>query len=104
MFGMLDSFACNWLLPLCGFMLAVYVGWTWGVRKALKELREGTSPAIDGNLWLRLAGIKDEGGSGGRKVSLFSFSVLWGFFIRLVTPVLVFIAFLDVIGVIKFTE
>lgn len=103
MFGMLDSFACNWLLPLCGFMLAIYVGWTWGARKALKELREGTSPAIDGNLWLRLAGIKDEGGSGGRKVSLFSFSVVWGFFIRLVTPILVFIAFLDVVGVIKFT-
>ena len=102
LFLVLDSFSCNWLLPLCGLALSVYVGWIWGARRALKELRKGNGDVINGNIWLILSGIKDTAGSGGRKVSLFSLAVIWGFFVRFITPVMVFIAFLNVIGVLKF--
>ena len=100
LFLVLDSFSCNWILPLCGLMLSIYVGWIWGARRALKELRKGTEGGLNGNIWLILSGIKDVSGSGGRKVSLFSMSVLWGFFVRFITPALVFIAFLNAVGAI----
>ena len=103
LFLVLDSFACNWLLPLCGFILSLYVGWGWGVRRAAKELRKGTdSNTVNGNLWLLFAGFKDNSGDEDRKISLFSLAVLWGFFVRFITPVVVFIAFLNAVGAVKF--
>ena len=102
LFLVLDSFACNWLLPLCGFILSLYVGWVWGTYRAVKELNKGSNRIVNGNLWLNIVGIRDTSGSGGRKVSLFSLAALWGFFVRFVTPALVFIAFLNAVGVLKF--
>ena len=99
LFLTLDNFSCNWLLPLCGLILSIYVGWIWGVRKALKEMRQGTQGGVNGNLWLIISGIKDDSGSGGRKVSLFSLAVLWGFFVRFITPAMVFAAFLNAAGI-----
>lgn len=98
LFLTLDNFSCNWLLPLSGFMLSIYIGWIWGARKALKEMRIGTKGGVNGNLWLIIAGIRDTAGSGGRKVSLFSLAVLWGFFVRFITPAMVFAAFLNAVG------
>lgn len=98
LFLTLDNFSCNWLLPLCGFMLSIYIGWIWGARKALKEMRIGTKGGVNGNLWLIIAGIRDTSGSGGRKVSLFSLAALWGFFVRFITPAMVFAAFLNAVG------
>ena len=88
-------------MPIGGMLMSIYIGWIWGMRHALKELHHGVSDRINGNLWLLLSGIKDTSGSEGRKYSLFSFSVIWGFFVRVLTPVLVFFAFLNEIGVIK---
>lgn len=99
LFLTLDNFSCNWLLPLCGLILSIYVGWIWGVRKALKEMRQGTRGGVNGNLWLIISGIRDDSGSGGRKVSLFSLAVLWGFFVRFITPAMVFAAFLNAAGI-----
>ena len=102
LFLVLDSFACNWLLPLCGFILSLYVGWVWGSHRAVKELRKGTDGSIDGNLWLQIAGFKDTASSDEGRISLFSLAVLWGFFVRFITPVVVFIAFLNAVGAVKF--
>ena len=98
LFLTLDNFSCNWLLPLCGLILSIYIGWIWGVRKALKEMRQGTRGGVNGNLWLIISGIRDDSGSGGRKVSLFSLAVIWGFFVRFITPAMVFAAFLNAAG------
>ena len=102
LFLVLDSFACNWLLPLCGFILSLYVGWCWGAHRAVKELRKGTDGSMDGNLWLLISGFKDTSSAEGEKISLFSLAVLWGFFVRFITPMLVFIAFLNAVGAVKF--
>jgi len=101
LFEATDNLCCKWLMPLGGMLMSVYIGWVWGMRHALKELHHGVGDKINGNLWLLLSGIKDTSGSEGRKYSLFSFSVIWGFFVRVLTPVLVFFAFLNEVGVIK---
>ena len=101
LFEATDNLCCKWLMPIGGMLMSIYIGWIWGMRHALKELHHGVSDRINGNLWLLLSGIKDTSGSEGRKYSLFSFSVIWGFFVRVLTPVLVFFAFLNEIGVIK---
>lgn len=102
LFLVLDSFACNWLLPLCGFILSLFVGWVWGANNAVKELHKGTDGVIYGNLWMLFSGIKDESASSENKISLFSLAVLWGFFVRFITPALVFVAFLNAVGAVKF--
>ena len=57
---------------------------------------------MDGNLWLLISGFKDTSSAEGEKISLFSLAVLWGFFVRFITPMLVFIAFLNAVGAVKF--
>ena len=41
-FGLADFFAANILLPLGGIFILVFVGWKWGMKKAIPNLLEGT--------------------------------------------------------------
>lgn len=100
-FEMLDSFCCNWLLPMLGLATTVYAGWVWGSRYALKELRNGDSGVLDNSIWLLLAGFKAKDGGKDRKY-IFTPGILWGFALRWICPVLVLLAFFNSIGVIKF--
>ena len=100
MFDMLDSVSSNWLLPIGGLGITIYVGWIWGTRHALKEIRKGMSSQIDTNLFLLLAGLKGEQGYGDVK-HIFTPASLWGIFVRWITPVLLFLTFLYSIGVIR---
>ena len=100
-FDMLDSFCCNWILPMLGLATTIYVGWVWGSRYALKELREGNNGSLDNSLWLLLAGFKAKDGGKDRRY-LFTFGILWGASLRWLCPVLVLLAFFNCIGVIKF--
>ena len=47
LFLVLDSFSCNWLLPLCGFMLSIYIGWTPKFMSQLVLNLGGKRVAID---------------------------------------------------------
>lgn len=102
-FEMLDSFCCNWILPMLGLASTIYVGWIWGSRNALKELREGNAgaQALDNSIWLILAGFKAKDG-GKDRCYLVTPGILWGFALRWICPVLVLLAFFNSIGVIKF--
>ena len=100
-FDMLDGFCCNWILPMLGLATTIYVGWVWGSRTALKELREGCEDALDNSIWLMLAGFKAKDGGKDRRY-LFTLGILWGFALRWICPVLVLLAFLNCIGVLKF--
>jgi NSS family neurotransmitter:Na+ symporter len=102
-FEMLDSFCCNWILPMLGLATTIYVGWVWGSRYALKELREGSSEFLDldNSIWLILAGFKAKDG-GKDRCYLVTPGILWGFALRWICPVLVLLAFFNSIGVIKF--
>ena len=98
-FELSDSFASNWMLPLGGLAIAIFVGWLWGTRRAVKEIRRGTkSGRIDTNILLLLSGFATRNS---RRDSLFTPAMLWALSIRWITPVLVIFAFLYCIGVFK---
>jgi len=97
-FDLADNFASNWMLPLGGLAIAVFCGWVWGSKRALKEVRRGTkSGRLDTNLLVLLAGFSNREYPG---QSLFTPAILWSLAIRWITPVLVIFAFLYGIGVL----
>lgn len=100
-FEMLDSFCCNWILPMLGLASTIYVGWIWGSRNAVKELREGNSGFLDNSIWLLMAGFKAKDGGKDRRY-LMTPAILWGFALRWICPLLVLLAFFNCIGIIKF--
>ncbi len=76
-FDLIDKLTTNYMLPLGGFLIAVYLGWKYGLEKTIHELDPDT----------RIISLKE----------------LWAFFIKFISPVLVFILFLmllrnDIIG------
>ena len=86
------------MLPLGGLAITIFVGWIWGTRRALKEVRRGTKTGrFDSNILLLLSGmdLNDYG-----RNSLFSPAMFWSLSIRWLTPLLVIFAFLYCIGVI----
>ncbi len=96
-FATLDEVSSNWLLPLGGLFIALFVGWVWGPHRAIKEIRSGAGAFADAHLWSLLAGMQDETPPppGTHVVTLAS---LWGVFIRFISPVAILIAFLYTIG------
>ncbi len=75
-FDLADFLATNVFLPLGGIFIALFVGWYWGIKKALPHLKEGAEEVSD--RWL----------------------TLWSFLIRYVAPILILIVFLTSIGII----
>ena len=96
-FDLLDSLATNWLLPLGGMFIALFVGWIWGTRAAVEEIRQGSHNFGDVHLWSLLAGLKDDP-SHSSEVHVVTLASLWGIFIRFISPIAVLIAFLNIIG------
>lgn len=101
-FDLLDSFCSNWMLPLGGFAIAIFVGWVWGAARALREIRRGASPRIDSQLFLLLAGCDQMAEfQREKRDSLFTPALLWAFCIRWISPALVILAFLYGIGLFR---
>ncbi len=97
-FELSDNIASNWMLPLGGLAIALFVGWYWGTARAMKEIRRGTkSGRLDANMLVLLSGFNRKEFP---QKSLFSPAVFWALSIRWVTPILVIFAFLYCIGVI----
>ncbi|MDT8391603.1 MAG: sodium-dependent transporter [Lentisphaeria bacterium] len=91
----------NWLLPLGGLFIAIFVGWVWGTRKALDEIRHGSRNFGDVHVVSLLAGLKDDH-SHNSPVHVLTLASIWGFFIRFISPVAVLIAFFHAIGWLDF--
>ena len=66
-FYYVDNFASNYLLPLGGMLTAIFVGWIWGTKSAEEEIEKHETKFRWGNIW--------------------------GFLIRYITPVAVFLVF-----------
>jgi NSS family neurotransmitter:Na+ symporter len=71
----MDFIFGNISLAIGGLLLSIFVGWIWGAHRAGQEIREGSG--------MTLTGVR-----------------LWGFFIRWVCPVVIFIVLLNVFGVV----
>ncbi|MDK2800957.1 MAG: neurotransmitter:Na+ symporter, family [Clostridiales bacterium] len=74
-FDLLDYFSSNILLPLGGLLVALFVGFRWGVQGAIDEVSNGGK-------------IKS------------SFINLYGFVIKYIAPVLILIVFLNALGLL----
>lgn len=96
-FNVMDDISSNWLLPLGGLFIALFVGWVWGPNQAIKEIRHGSKNFADVHLWSLLAGLKDDP-SHSSDVHVVTLASLWGIFIRFISPVAILIAFLHTIG------
>jgi neurotransmitter:Na+ symporter, NSS family len=101
-FDLLDHIASNWLLPLGGLFISLFVGWIWGTRKAVDEIRMGSHNFGDVHLWSLLAGLKDDP-SHSSDVHVLTLASLWGIFIRFISPIAIIIAFLNTIGWLDLT-
>jgi len=75
-FDFVDFISANIFLPLGGIFIALFVGWFWGIKKAVPHLLEGTT-----NLPPFLVST-------------------WTIIVRFVAPVLILIIFLSSIGLI----
>ena len=102
-FDTMDNLSSNWLLPLGGLMISIFVGWVWGTKRAVDEIRQGSANFADVHLISLMAGLKDDPShsSGVHPLTLAS---LWGIFIRFISPVAVMIAFLHTIGWLSLSE
>lgn len=100
-FNALDHISSNWLLPLGGLFISVFVGWIWGTRRAVDEIREGSHNFADVHLWSLLAGLRDDP-SHNSDVHVVTLASLWGIFIRFISPIAIMIAFLNTIGWLDF--
>ena len=96
-FAVMDHLSSNWLLPLGGLFIAIFVGWVWGTRKAVDEIRHGSHNFADVHLISLMAGLKDDP-SHNAKSHVFTLASLWGIFIRFISPIAVLVAFLNTIG------
>ncbi len=100
-FDVMDHISSNWLLPLGGFFISLFVGWIWGVKHAVDEIRHGSQNFADVHLISLLAGLKDDP-SHNANPHVLTLASLWGIFIRFISPTAVLIAFLHTIGWLDF--
>ncbi len=99
-FGFFDNLASNYFLPLGGLIISLFVGWAWGTKHAVDEIRHGSHNFADVHLISLLAGLKDDP-SHNSNVHVWTLASTWGIFLRFISPVAIFIAFLFTIGAIK---
>lgn len=102
-FDVMDNLASNWMLPLGGLFISLFVGWIWGTKHAIDEIRHGSRNFADVHLLALLAGLKDDPAHNSQQHAL-TLASLWGVFIRFVSPVAVLIAFLNTIGWLDLTK
>jgi NSS family neurotransmitter:Na+ symporter len=78
-FDIVDYLASNILLPLGGLLISVFVAWIWGLDKVIPNLKKGAEKLFDKYPW---------------SVSF------WKIFIKYLSPVLIFLVFLNSIGLL----
>ena len=78
-FDVIDFLASNVFLPLGGFLIAIFVGYVWGFDKVLANLKEGAENLFDNYPYI---------------------ITTWKFFLKYLSPVLIFIVLLHSLGVI----
>lgn len=78
-FDIADHLASNYLLPLGGLVMAIFVAWVWGMDEAIAALKGKADDAIELRPWI---------------------TILWRIFLKYFSPVLIFVVFLYSIGLI----
>ena len=100
-FDLLDNLSCNWLLPLGGLLICLFVGWIWGTHRAVAEIRHGADNFGDVHLMSLLAGLKEDPSHSDPSHAM-TLASLWGLFVRFVCPLAILITFLHTVGWLNF--
>jgi NSS family neurotransmitter:Na+ symporter len=100
-FAIVDTLASNWMLPLGGLFISLFVGWVWGTRNAVAEIRHGSENFADVHVVALLSGLKDDE-SHNSPDHVWTLASIWGVFIRFLSPLAVLIAFFYTVGWLKF--
>lgn len=50
-FDLVDHMAANYMLPLGGFLIAIFIGWGWGTKNANEEARKGNPGFAMAKMW-----------------------------------------------------
>ena len=79
-FDLVDFFASNILLPTGGLLIAIFVGYVWGFDKVLLNLKYGAEDLFN------------------KHPLVFS---IWKFFLKYLSPVLIFIVLLQSLGILE---
>lgn len=53
-FSMMESLTNNYMLPLGGVLISLFVGYVWGSRFAIEEIKQGNPRFIFGKIWIFL--------------------------------------------------
>ncbi|MBU2506529.1 MAG: sodium-dependent transporter [Bacteroidetes bacterium] len=78
-FDIVDFLASNILLPLGGLLISIFVGYIWGFDKVLVNLKEGSQNLFDNYPYIILT---------------------WKFFLKYLSPILIFIVLLHSLGIL----
>ena len=100
-FDLVDNLSCNWLLPLGGLFICLFVGWIWGTHRAVAEIRHGSDNFGDVHLMSLLAGLKEDPSHSDPSHAV-TLASLWGLFVRFICPIAILITFLHTIGWLNF--
>jgi len=100
-FNFVENITSNWMLPLGGLMISLFVGWIWGTHKAVDEIRHGANNFADVSLLTLLSGLREDPNHNNPQFHVFTLATLWGIFIRFISPIAITICFLNLIGWMK---
>ena len=78
-FDLVDYISANILLPLGGLLIAVFVGWIWGLNNAVENLKQGAENFFKRSRWRITA---------------------WRFLVKFVAPILIFLVLLNSLGIL----
>ena len=97
-FDLLDLFTSNWILPINGFFICIFVGWIWGTKKAVAELRCGTGEAEDSSIFLKLTGLSTDPVYSACRNRGLTVMLIWSILTRYVAPAIIVTIFLKALG------
>ncbi len=97
-FDLMDSVTANWMLTLGGLSTCIFVGWIWGTKRAMEELREGAGGIADAPWLSWAAGLHEDEHYSRELPGKLTLALLWGVFVRFVCPAAILIVFLNAIG------
>ena len=99
-FDMMDYLTSNWMLPIGGIAICLFIGWVWGARKAARELRLGSEKSCpDMNLITLLSGFRGDSLYQQTRDHGLTTMSFWAILIRFFAPIVIFIIFLRAVGV-----
>ncbi|MBQ6474237.1 MAG: sodium-dependent transporter [Victivallales bacterium] len=103
-FDTMDHLTSNWMIPLSSMLTAIFVGWVWGSRKAINELRIGAEPYADRNLFLWFCGLLDDTlQDPSATLQTLTPLTFWIFLTRFFSPVIILVIFLQNLGLLSFS-